>query len=128
MNLNFKDKIEYYSKLEKLKEKYPDLSDTGTTRWSKNLVISNFAKIDMNDVEFSNSCGCCAVYVRPYLEIDDIRIYANPVNYCIGSRDSYYYGINAGQYWENELHNNEFNQTIIDKTKLFLKQNEVVED
>ena len=84
--------------LERLNYHFPKL-EVGFNRYSK---VPYYYDSSVNEkptnVNFRLSCGCChdaAHYARPYIEVDGIKIYTNPVQIYIGHYDE----------WNGELFN-----------------------
>lgn len=112
--------------LKKILEIYPDLEDTGRTRWETNLLISDLAKKDMIDCSFKHSCGCCpdaALLARPYIEINGYTIWTKQIEYYIGEKNEFGYGEIERDNWMDVLRKDGLREEIIDLVVDFFNQN-----
>lgn len=110
----------YVEKLLTIKKKFPDLKEH-VDRWKKVRYCSELANLIVNDCEISYNCGCCSdspLQVWPYLEIEEIKIYSNPLGIYIGERN-YWQGDNPNEGWESDLQACGLSENIIKKVQVY---------
>jgi len=127
-----KEEIEQNEKIIKLISIYPDLR-IYSNRWNKEYFSSKLVNKIVTDVEFANACGCCAdapLYAKFYVEIDGIKIYAEPVEVYIGEGSYGGSGYVNIELWENRLDALNINKNVFEKVEKYLEDNkfELYED
>lgn len=109
--------IEYGIILDRIKKQFPDIGYY-QGRWTKFLCSPSVNKL-CDNYELAYSCGCCddaALYVRPYIIIENIKVYSDPPQICIGKTDRHAYDI-LNYEWPNILLEHNIPHQIIDKIK-----------
>ena len=93
------------AKLEKIKSKFPDVTET-RDRWGTVRLSAKSANSLTTDIETRHSCGCCndaPYYAQPYLTFEGERIYSNPERICIGEKATSFYGDIWYENWRDKL-------------------------
>ena len=120
-----KEEIEQNEKVIKLINMYPDLK-IYSNRWNKEYIYSKLINPKVTDVEFANGCGCCAdapLYAKFFTIINGIRLYADPVEICIGEGSYGGYGYVNTETWRYSLDSNNINKSVFDKVEKYLDDN-----
>lgn len=103
--------------------KFPD-ADVYKNRWDREFYNSKTANSQTTNIEISRSCGCCTdavIYAKPYLIINDIKIYSNPVEIYIGECD--YDGLeHYDANWEKLLKNENISDIAINSIREKIKK------
>ena len=123
--------------MNKILIQYPDIKEN-TDRWGNVRFYSSKVNAIADQVSFSHSCGCCLdawLDAYPYIEIDDIKIYSDPLRFGIGRKigyddddDDYCEGYRTDRpdiNWEDDLEKSNISQIIIDKIQQFFENQKV---
>src|SRR5690606_24743645 len=101
-------------KLELLK-KYSDLREVADQYGIVRLVSAK-ANRHVTDVEIRNACDCCPdanVLAYPYLTVNNLNVYSDPVCFKIGCRSEQ--GIMGNWEWEDEMYSKRIAGAVVVK-------------
>jgi len=119
------EEINKNEKIVELINMYPDLR-IYSNRWNKEYFCSKLINEIVTDVEFANGCGCCAdtpLYAKFFVDIDGIKVYADPVEICIGEGSYGGIGYVNTEKWEYTLKSFNINKRVFDKVEKYLENN-----
>ena len=109
--------------IEELRKKFPDL-DVAVDRWKHVRFMSGAVNAVADQVSICHNCSCCndsPLEARPYITIDDVKIYSRPDCYTVGEADPYRGGERAYEDWQQQMLASNISQTAIDKVEKYLK-------
>ncbi len=117
------EKAEIDAKL-KLFDKYPNLREQ-SLRWRKVLCSKDVNSI-ADQTHFYHSCGCCSdspLYVGPYVQDGEFKIYTDPPQFMIGEKDPYgdFYEIEYDD-WQEDLKKINVQNVIIEQVTNYFKE------
>jgi hypothetical protein len=107
--------------LNSLKRWYCSIADLReyNDRWGRIYYCSKSVNALCADFDWRNSCGCCsdaAIVVWPYIETTSCKIYSDPPNFTIGSKDR----PEPIQDWEQSLKNALIPEVVVERiAKMF---------
>ena len=105
------------AKLERLKAKFPDLTET-RDRWGTVRLTAKSANTICTDIDTRHSCGCCndaPFYAQPYVMFEGSQVFADPERICIGEKSTSYYGDVWNEDWRDELRKHNIPEAAIAK-------------
>jgi hypothetical protein len=109
----------------KAKRLFSDVEIT-KDRWNTERLYSVKANPKTNKVEISHGCGCCsdaALYARPYLKVEGVEVYSDPPSFTIGYGNSYGYGEEESDGWEEKMRESNISEEVIRQCREYLDDN-----
>jgi len=125
----YHEKIKYLDKLLELVSIYPDLKKH-IDRWDRNRVSTKLVNHLVNDCEIKHSCGCCSdsiLEVWPFIEINEIKIYSDPIPFRIGESNSLGYGEIPWNGWQDKMKENNISEKVVQIAEKYLNDNQPID-